>query len=139
MSEISLNKKQLEAVEYTDGPLLILAGAGAGKTKTISERIVRIVKKGISPKHILAVTFTNKAAKEMRERITKRLVEEKLVDAYNPYYDLPTIKTFHGLGLMILSEQSALAGLLKHPTIVDSADSLTLIKQADATFPWYSF
>ncbi len=127
---VTLNEKQKEAVSYIDGPLLILAGAGAGKTKTISERIVHIVKSGISPRQILAVTFTNKAAKEMRERIIKRLVEEKAIDAYNPYQEAPTIKTFHGLGLMILSEQSSLAGLMKHPTILDSADSLSIIKQA---------
>ena len=126
----SLNKKQLEAVEHTDGPLLILAGAGAGKTKTISERIVQIVKKGTAPENILAVTFTNKAAKEMRERIIKRLQEEKLIDSGNAYFGTPTIKTFHGLGLMILSEQSSLAGLMKHPTILDSSDSLSIIKQA---------
>ena len=72
-NQIQLNKRQAEAVEYTDGPLLILAGAGAGKTKTIVERIINIIKKGTEPKNILAITFTNKAAKEMRERVMKRI------------------------------------------------------------------
>lgn len=125
----SLNPKQLEAVKHTEGPLLILAGAGAGKTKTITERIVEIIKNGTSPKNVLAVTFTNKAAKEMRERIINRLREEKIIED-NPYIETPTIKTFHSLGLMILSEQSSLAGLHKHPTILDTQDSLSVIKSA---------
>ena len=125
----SLNPKQLEAVKHTEGPLLILAGAGAGKTKTITERIVEIIKNGTSPKNVLAVTFTNKAAKEMRERIINRKRKKKIIED-NPYIETPTIKTFHSLGLMILSEQSSLTGLHKHPTILDTQDSLSVIKSA---------
>lgn len=130
MTHISLNKQQEEAVHHTEGPLLILAGAGAGKTKTITERIVYIVSKGISPAHILAVTFTNKAAKEMRERVMQRLEEDHAIESFSPYSTLPIIKTFHGLGLMILSEHYMQAGLLKHPTILDQSDSLSIIKDA---------
>lgn len=125
----TLNEKQKEASEYIEGPLLILAGAGAGKTKTITERIVTIVKKGTDPRNILAVTFTNKAAKEMRERIISRLEEEKLIEESNPYRPLPTIKTFHSLGVMILSEHGRLIGLPKFPSILDQNDTLSLIKE----------
>jgi DNA helicase-2/ATP-dependent DNA helicase PcrA len=127
---IQLNPAQLEAVSHTEGPLLIIAGAGAGKTKTLTERIVTIIKKGTDPRSILAVTFTNKAAKEMRERIIGRLEEEHIIEKENPYHPTPIIKTFHSLGLMMLSEQSDSLGLLRHPTIFDSADSLSVIKKA---------
>lgn len=130
MSSVILNEKQKQAVAITEGPLLILAGAGAGKTKTITERIVAIVKKGVDPRNILAVTFTNKAAKEMRERIIHRLEEEHIIEKENPYRPTPLIKTFHSLGLMMLSEHAHLLGLTKHPTILDSSDSLSIIKRA---------
>lgn len=130
MSSISLNKQQKEAVHLTEGPLLILAGAGAGKTKTITERIVEIVRRGTDPRNILAVTFTNKAAKEMRERIVSRLEDERIIEKENPFHHTPTIKTFHSLGLMMLSEFSHKVGLHKHPTILDSSDSLSVVKQA---------
>lgn len=130
MSDIVLNEKQKEAVLHTEGPLLILAGAGAGKTKTITERIVEIIKQGTDPRKILAVTFTNKAAKEMKERIISRLENEHIIEKDNPFHHTPIIKTFHSLGLMMLSEQSEKIGLLKHPTILDSSDSLSVIKEA---------
>ena len=129
-SLVTLNSKQQEAALHTEGPLLIIAGAGAGKTKTLTERIVQIIKKGADPRNILAVTFTNKAAKEMRERIVGRLEEEHIIEKENPYHHTPTIKTFHSLGLMMLSEQADSLGLLRHPTILDSADSLAIIKRA---------
>lgn len=129
-SQNTLNIKQQEAVAYTEGPLLILAGAGAGKTKTITERIVHIIKNGIDPRSILAVTFTNKAASEMRERIVYRLEEEHIIEKENPFHHTPLIKTFHSLGLMMLGEQAHILGLYKHPTILDSSDSLSIIKRA---------
>jgi DNA helicase-2/ATP-dependent DNA helicase PcrA len=130
MSHTNLNAKQQEAVLHTEGPLLIVAGAGAGKTKTITERIVEIIKKGTDPRSILAVTFTNKAAKEMRERIIGRLEDEHIIEKENPFHHTPLIKTFHSLGLMMLAEQSDRMGLLRHPTILDSSDSLSIIKKA---------
>lgn len=130
MSANNLNQQQKEAVLHTEGPLLIIAGAGAGKTKTITERIVEIIKKGTDPRRILAVTFTNKAAKEMRERIISRLEEEHVIEKENPFHQTPLIKTFHSLGLMMLSEHGDRMGLLRHPTILDSSDSLSIIKKA---------
>lgn len=130
MATVLLNEKQKEAVLHTEGPLLILAGAGAGKTKTITERIVEIVKRGTDPRNILAVTFTNKAAKEMRERIVGRLEEEHIIEKENPFHHTPLIKTFHSLGLMMLSDFGSRLGLSRHPTILDSADSLSIIKRA---------
>lgn len=130
--KVSLNQKQLEAVHQTEGPLLILAGAGAGKTKTITERIIHIIKKGVAPYNILAITFTNKAAKEMESRVLARLVEEGGSDEYNNYFACPVIKTFHSFGVMVIRENASLLGLTKHFTIVDSGDSLSLIKSAMA-------
>ena len=79
---VTLNDKQTQAAKHIHGPLLILAGAGAGKTKTIVERAIEIVRSGVDPRHILCVTFTNKAAAEMRERIIHRLVEEGMIESY---------------------------------------------------------
>ena len=120
-----LNNAQKEAVLYTDGPLLIVAGAGAGKTKTITHRIVNLIKNGIAPEEILAVTFTNKAAKEMRERIIKEI--EKNAKGQNK---IPFVSTFHSLGVHIIKENAHILGLTKHFTILDESDSTSLIKQA---------
>lgn len=121
---MSLNTKQNEAANYISGPLLILAGAGAGKTKTITERAINIVRSGVEPRNILCITFTNKAAAEMRERIIKRLDEEALYDGLPP-----TIKTFHSLGVNMLREQYIAAQLPKSFTILDSDDSKKIVKE----------
>ncbi|MEI6553595.1 MAG: UvrD-helicase domain-containing protein, partial [bacterium] len=84
----NLNEAQKEAVLHTEGPLLIVAGAGAGKTKTLTERIVHIIEKGISPENILAITFTNKAALEMRERVALSLEKKHIQES-------PVVTTFH--------------------------------------------
>lgn len=122
----SLNDRQNEAKNHTEGPLLILAGAGAGKTKTITERVVQIIKNGIEPRNILCITFTNKAAAEMRERVLKRLAEEGLYDEWST---APLIKTFHSLGLWILKRENEAAGISKNFTILDSDDSRGIIKR----------
>lgn len=131
---VNLNERQEEAVNYTEGPLLILAGAGAGKTKTIVERIIHIIKNGVEPNKILAITFTNKAAKEMRERVIHRLKEEGLLDNYSDNYyanqsHVPVLKTFHSLGMQILQEEYLRAGLTKRLTIYDDGDTMSLIKE----------
>lgn len=122
---IALNKEQQKAVETTEGPLLIVAGAGAGKTKTLTERIVHIIKKGAEPEKILAITFTNKAAQEMRARIIARLEEEKLIENGSR---TPMIKTFHSFGAFLLREHSQLFGLTRHSPILDEGDALAIVK-----------
>ncbi len=125
-----LNEKQIEAVKHTEGPLLILAGAGAGKTKTMVERIVHIIKQGTEPERVLAVTFTNKAAKEMRVRIINRLREKNLLQSENMFsrLGLPMVKTFHSLGMYILQEEYIAAGVTKRLTIYDEGDAVNTIR-----------
>jgi DNA helicase II / ATP-dependent DNA helicase PcrA len=121
---LGLNEPQKEAVLTTEGPVLIIAGAGAGKTKTLTTRIVHLICKGVSPEAILAITFTNKAAKEMRDRVTKILQDENL---FLP--TVPTISTFHALGVAILRQWHKEVGLLKSFSILDDGDTLSLIKE----------
>jgi len=92
----NLNKEQKEAVQTTKGPLLILAGAGSGKTKVLTSRIAYLVQNGVRPKDILAVTFTNKAAKEMKERLGKMIGENTVKYMW--------VGTFHGICGRILRE-----------------------------------
>jgi DNA helicase II / ATP-dependent DNA helicase PcrA len=132
----NLNDKQYEAAHTISGPLLILAGAGAGKTKTIVERVVEIVRSGVEPFHILCVTFTNKAAAEMRERVMHRLIEEGMAEEWMGgsqnflhNLNLPMIKTFHSLGMWIIRRESSLLGLNKNFVILDTDDSKKIIKE----------
>ncbi|MDQ5962108.1 MAG: ATP-dependent helicase UvrD/PcrA [Patescibacteria group bacterium] len=119
-----LNDKQKDAVLHTHGPLLILAGAGAGKTKTVTHRIIHLIKEGIPGNQILAITFTNKAAKEMRERVIANLEKEGLQE------ERPFVSTFHSLCVSILKEQALKVGATRHFTILDESDALSLIKDA---------
>ena len=129
MSE--LNHEQKEAVEHTEGPLLVLAGAGAGKTRVIAHRILEIVRRGTAPEHILAITFTNKSAAEMRERVLKILQEDARATrpAFEPFRP-PFVSTFHSLGLLIIKENAWLLGFKRTPAIYDRADSLREMKAA---------
>ncbi len=122
-----LNSVQKEAVLYTSGPLLILAGAGAGKTKTITHRIMHLIKDGVEPKNILAITFTNKAAKEMRDRILSALEKENCLSGGLPK-EKPFVSTFHSLGVHILKENSREIGLTRHFSIFDKSDSQKIIR-----------
>lgn len=124
----SLNPRQKEAVLYTEGPLLILAGAGAGKTKTITHRIAHLIGLGVEPTNILAVTFTNKAAGEMRERVDHLLRHSS--DVARPIQELerPVIKTFHSLGVWILKRHADVLGYKKSFSIYDRDDSKRAIK-----------
>jgi len=141
-----LNKEQKEAASHVEGPLLIVAGAGAGKTKTITHRIVNLIKNGIAPEKILAVTFTNKAAKEMRERISFAIKDNFVGNPFSEVLgflgpspsqtirksisdSVPFVSTFHSLGVFIIKENARALGLTKYFTILDEDDSKTLIKE----------
>ena len=119
-----LNNAQKEAAIHKNGPLLIVAGAGAGKTKTITHRIINLIKEGVSPDKILAVTFTNKAAKEMRERIFSEMKKNAKGQS-----TIPFISTFHSLGVQIIKENAKILGLTKYFTILDENDSKIIIKE----------
>ncbi len=125
----TLNERQREAVLKTEGPLLILAGAGAGKTKTITHRIFHLVKNGTRPSQILAITFTNKAAKEMRERTIKLLESDPSIGR-GVLDEKPFISTFHSLGVHILKENAHVFGFPRHFGIFDRGDSKRAIKDA---------
>lgn len=116
----NLNDKQKEAVLYINGPMLVLAGAGSGKTKVLTNRIANLIDNGISPANILAITFTNKAAKEMKDRVFNLIGN----DAY-----MIQISTFHSLGLKILKENYEKLGYDKNFVVIDSDDALTVIKK----------
>ena len=124
-----LNEQQLEAVKTLEGPLLILAGAGSGKTKTLTHRIANLLEHNVREFEILAVTFTNKAAREMRERlwkITRGEIEEN-VDLPRNY--MPYMGTFHGICVRILRMEYEAAGLEKNFLIYDTDDQVTLVKR----------
>jgi DNA helicase-2/ATP-dependent DNA helicase PcrA len=113
-----LNKEQYSAVTLTKGPVLILAGAGSGKTRVITYKIVHLVNSGINPKQILAVTFTNKAANEMKERISLILKNKKIG---------VLVTTFHSLGVKILKSEIKVLGYRSQFSIYDQYDSKRLI------------
>jgi superfamily I DNA/RNA helicase len=122
----SLNPEQRLAVETIQGPVLILAGAGTGKTRVITYRIAHMISRGILPKHILGVTFTNKAAREMKERITA-LVPRKGDPEKNG--ERLTISTFHSLGARILRQHIEKLGYKKNFVIYDEQEQLGAVKK----------
>lgn len=124
----TLNGAQRRAVEATDGPLLIIAGAGAGKTRVITTRILHLIKKGVPPEEILAITFTNKAAKEMRERVRSLIESDSELRLESS--SLPFISTFHALGVSILKQHAQYFGLTRHFAIFDRNDSKRAVKRA---------
>jgi len=115
-----LNERQREAVEHANGPLLIIAGAGSGKTKTIAHRIAHLIASGIPAYQILAVTFTNKAAGEMKERVLDLLKREKIMISHGKE---PFMGTFHSLGVHILRAHGSLIGIPRSFSILDEEDT----------------
>ncbi len=122
-----LNEVQREAAVTVDGPVLIIAGAGSGKTKVLTYRIAYLVSRGVKPQNILAVTFTNKAAEEMKERIKKLLKNRVRTEAKN---ELPTVGTFHSVCVRILRSEIKKIGYPADFVIYDEQDQIGLIKEA---------
>ena len=116
----SLNLQQRRAVETIAGPVLILAGAGTGKTRVIAHRIAYLIEKGISPDTILAVTFTNKAAREMKERVATLVPRSSL--GAGPLAEGPTISTFHSLGVRILRQHIEQLGYKRNFVIYNESE-----------------
>ena len=119
-----LNLAQQEAVNYLHGPCLVLAGAGSGKTRVITHKIGRLIQAGLEPKRIAAITFTNKAASEMRER-AKGLIGREAKHV--------VICTFHALGVRMMREDGAVLGLKPAFSILDSDDVTKILKDAGGT------
>lgn len=124
-----LNPAQKEAVETLEGPLLILAGAGSGKTKTLTHRIANLIAHGVMPSNILAVTFTNKAANEMRVRLWGILEPDADGEIDPPRSFMPYMGTFHGIAVRILRIEADAAGLDRNFVIYDADDQVSLIKR----------
>ena len=125
--QFGLNTPQREAVKYLDGPCLVLAGAGSGKTRVITQKIAHLIEDcGYDAKHVAALTFTNKAAAEMQERIAKLLKDPK--QAKNL-----TVSTFHSLGVQILRREAKELGLKDRFSIMDSDDCFSIVQDLAIT------
>ena len=121
----TLNPAQLEAVHHLHSPCLVLAGAGSGKTRVIVHKIARLLQSGLEAKQIAAITFTNKAAQEMRER-AKALVGSRAAKEL-------AVSTFHSLGVRLLRTDGERLGLKPNFSIMDSDDVLGILREAGAT------
>jgi ATP-dependent DNA helicase Rep len=115
-----LNPEQARAVKTIDHPLLVLAGAGSGKTRVITEKIAHLVKQGLPARHIAALTFTNKAAREMKARVSKLLDDKQLRGL--------RVSTFHSLGLDILRKEHQTLQYKSGISLFDEQDKITLLK-----------
>ncbi len=141
---MDLNPKQKEAVGHGNGPLLIAAGAGSGKTMTLTSRLTELIRRGVPPEMIVAITFTNKAAEEMRRRVTHNLQlttnysrpttddknQNRVVSHKTSVVSQPFIGTFHSFGARILRAEAKFWGRTRYFTIFDNDDSLRLVKKA---------
>jgi DNA helicase II / ATP-dependent DNA helicase PcrA len=125
----SLNPQQRLAAETINGPVLILAGAGTGKTRVITYRIAHLIAKGVAPENILAVTFTNKAAREMQERVNKLLPKLKFIIHNSKAENRPTICTFHSLCVRILRSHIERLGYKRNFIIYDESEQLAAVKK----------
>lgn len=128
-----LNEKQLEAVKTIDGPVLVISGPGSGKTKCLTHRVAYLIQQGIRPENVLCITFTNKAANEIKERVARLLGKENSehfdIWKYQSVGTNPTIGTFHSIGLRILRRDIHHLGYRNSFTIFDSDDQVSLVKR----------
>ena len=144
----SLNPEQLKAVQSTKGPLLIIAGAGSGKTRVITERVAYLLQQGIEARHILALTFTNKAAQEMRERISQTSILKNFSPPKQNSQKTPrtplgqqktkglTLQTFHSFGMQILQYHAKLLGYNSNFSIYDATDAMSCLKESATELKW---
>src|SRR6185312_4137981 len=123
--QFPLNAAQREAVAYDAAPLLVLAGAGSGKTRVITAKIAHLVTRGVAPEKIVAITFTNKAAREMRERARAALQRSGASDAVAKM----AISTFHAYGLAIVRAEARTLGLAPGFSIFDPADAEPIVAE----------
>ncbi|MEZ5738964.1 MAG: UvrD-helicase domain-containing protein [Burkholderiaceae bacterium] len=126
MSATPMNPAQLDAVRYLDGPCLVIAGAGSGKTRVITQKVMRLVNAGINPENIGAITFTNKAAQEMAERLKPMLSAAKARGT-------PMVCTFHSLGVRMLRGDGQRLGLKRGFSILDAEDAIGIVQQSLGT------
>ncbi len=120
--KVPLSDSQAEAISYGNGPMLIAAGAGSGKTRTLTQRLIYLIESGVKPEGIVAITFTNKAADEMKSRIIRD-------GEINPQSGIPFMGTFHSFGARIIREEAGLLNRTPRFVIFDDSDSLRLIKK----------
>jgi ATP-dependent DNA helicase Rep len=125
-----LNPAQRDAVRYLDGPCLVIAGAGSGKTRVITQKVLHLIDSGVKPSSIAAITFTNKAAQEMQERLKDLL---KKAGRGGGDESQPFVSTFHSLGVQLLRAEGESIGLKKNYSIMDSDDSASILTQLLAT------
>ena len=125
-----LNEKQIEAVQTIDGSVLVISGPGSGKTKALTHRVAWMIHSSINPANILCITFTNKASREMRERIEKLLeIGKRKLETASVEQSQPTIGTFHSVGMRILRREIAVLGYSPNFSIFDADDQLSLMKR----------
>lgn len=128
---MQLNAAQNQAATTLEGAVLVLAGAGSGKTATLTQRIINLIENGAHPQSILAITFTNKAAGEMKERIRRAIESNPRINfPVHEYGMMPWVGTFHALGVMIIKEQHKTVGIKKHFAIYDRDDARRAVKEA---------
>lgn len=126
----SLNAQQQKVVDATEGPVMVIAGAGSGKTRTVTYRIKELIIKGVSPSEILAITFTNKAAKEMRERTIELIKNSPEINRPISEFEKPFVSTFHSLGVHMLRQQHEHLNVPKSFSILDRGESKSKMKKA---------